>query len=55
MEAALILFVLLYSWMAFNVISISARRLQQFSLRTLLITVTIVSMELGLAVHVLRK
>jgi hypothetical protein len=51
----LILLALLYAWMVFNVASVVAKRFKRFSLRTLLIGITLANIVLGLAVYAARK
>jgi hypothetical protein len=51
----LALFALLYCWMAYNVALIVAKRFKRFSLRMLLIGITLANAMLGLAIYALRK
>jgi general stress protein CsbA len=51
----LVLFALVYGGLTLCLVSIAASVLKQFSLKSLMIAVTVVSIMLGLAVFVLRK
>jgi hypothetical protein len=46
----LIRFALIYAWMVFNVAAIVAKRFKNFSLRILLIGITLANLVLGLIV-----
>jgi hypothetical protein len=48
-----LLFVVVYSWLLFNLVALLAQRIKRFSLRGLLIAMTVISLLMGLAVVLL--